>query len=198
MRIENFQVVGNARPHGYTDEMILSDVRSFGVEVEKIFGPAVNEWSIGGVRFDPKANQPCLWYPYGLQGVVMVNLDRNATTSIEFSRFQLAHEMVHCINPSGGNSANVLEEGMAAWFQQSYATKKLKGFVQLGDKKYIEARKLFNKFVKKSKVANPIARIRKVEPYLHKVTHETFVATGIALPADLEEVLLSKFENFAG
>lgn len=196
MRIEDFHIHGNVRPERYTDEMILNDIRCISVDVEKRFGPAVNEWIMGGIIFDPKENQPCLFYLYARQGVVMIKLVEPAITSIEFARFQLAHELVHCLNPSGGQLSNVLEEGMAACFQQSYATRMLKGRVRLGDEKYIAARKLFNKFLKKSKISDPIIKLRGVEPYIYKVTHATFEATGIMLPAELEEVLLTKFEDF--
>lgn len=196
MRIEDFHIHGNVRLERYTDEMILNDVRCISVDVEKRFGPAVNEWIMGGIIFDTKENQPCLFYPYARQGVVMIKLVGPAITSIEFARFQLAHELVHCLNPSGGQLSNVLEEGMAACFQQSYATRMLKGRVRLGDEKYTAARKIFNKLVKKSNVPNPIMRLRSVEPYLHKITHETFAAAGIILPSELEKSLLMKFEEF--
>lgn len=196
MRIENFQIHGNVRPEGYSDEMILNEVRRISVDVEKRFGPAVNEWALGGIVFDTVGERPLLFYPYSRPGTVIIKLVGPALTSIDFARFQLAHELVHCINPSGGNLANVLEEGMAACFQQSYATRMLKGRVRLGDKKYIAARKMFNQFVKKSKVRGPVVRLRGIEPYLHKIKHEMFVTAGIILPSELEKSLLMKFEDF--
>lgn len=196
MRIENFQIQGNVRPDGYTDEMILNDVRCISVEVERRFGAAANEWVIGGIVFDPEEEQPHLFYPFSRPRTVIIKLTGQALSSVDFARFQLAHELVHCINPSGANLANVLEEGMAACFQQSYATKMLKGRVRLGNEKYIDARKLYNKFVKKSKVCDPIVRLRSVEPYLYKITHETFITAGIILPQHLESLLLMSFEDF--
>ena len=196
MRIEDFQIYGNVRPVGYTDEMILNDVRYISIDIEKRFGPAVDEWALGGVAFDIAEEQPCLFYPYSRPWMVIIKLVGPALKNIDFARFQLAHELVHCINPSGGNLANVLEEGMAACFQQSYATRMLKGRVRLGDAKYISARKLFNQFVKKSKVPHTIVRLRSVEPYLHKITHETFATAGITLSPELEKSLLMKFEDF--
>ncbi len=196
MRIEDFQVHGNVRPEGYSDEMILNDVRRISVDVEKRFGPAVNEWALGGIAFDTVEEQPFLFYPYSRPRTVIIRLVGPALTSIDFARFQLAHELVHCINPSGGDLANVLEEGMAACFQQSYSTRVLKGRVRLGDKKYIAARRMFNQFVKKSKVRDPVVRLRGVEPYLYKITHESFVTADIVLPSELEKTLLMKFKDF--
>lgn len=196
MRVEDFQIYGNGRPDGYADEIILNDVWNISADVEKRFGAAVNEWALGGIAFDADEEQPHLFYPYSRPGIVIIKLVGPALKNIDFARFQLAHELVHCINPSGGNLANVLEEGMAACFQQSYATRMLKGRVRLGDAKYIAARKLFNQFVKKSKVPHPIARLRSVEPYLHKITHETFATAGITLSPELEKSLVMKFEDF--
>ena len=196
MRIEDLQIYGNVRPEGYLNGMVLNDIRCISSDIEKRFGPAVNEWALGGIDFDVAEEQPCLFYPYSRPGTVIIKLAGPALTSIDFARFQLAHELVHCINPSGQKSANVLEEGMAAWYQQCYSTKVLKGRVQLGDEKYKAARQLFNKFIKKSKVKDSVIKVRTIEPYLYKVTHDVFVNAGISLPSDLETLLLARFEDF--
>lgn len=196
MRMENFQIHGNVRPEGYSDEMILNDVRRISVDIEKRFGPAVNEWALGGIAFDTVEEQPFLFYPYSRPRTVIIKLVGPALTSIDFARFQLAHELAHCINPSERNLANVFEEGMAAWYQQCYSTKILKGRVQLGDERYKSARQVFNKFIKKSKVCDPVVRLRGVEPYLYKITHESFVTADIVLPSELEKTLLMKFKDF--
>lgn len=39
-------------------------------------------------------------------------------------------------------------------------------------------------------------RLRGVEPYLCKITHESFVAVDIILPSELEKTLLMKFDDF--
>lgn len=196
MQIRDFTVYGSDRPVGYKDDIILTDVTTISADIESRFGPAVNDWVLGGVIFDAKDEQPCLFYPYDRQGVVLIQLVGPALSSVDFARFQLSHELVHCINPSGMDGSNVFEEGMAAWYQQCYATKILKGRVRLGDEIYKSARHLFNTFIKKSKVKNPVIRVRTIEPYLYKVTHDVFVKAGISMPSELETVLLSKFEDF--
>lgn len=196
MLIDNFTIYGRVRPDGYVDEKILSDVMSISADIESRFGLAVTDWVLGGVIFDAKDNQPCLFYPSGRQGVVLIQLVGPALSNVDFARFQLSHELVHAINPSGLNGANVFEEGMAAWYQQCYSTKVLKGRVQLGGEAYKSARQLFNKFIKKSKVKNPVIKVRSIEPNLYKVTHDVFVNAGIILPSDIETLLLTKFEDF--
>ena len=150
MRIaSDFLVYGEQRPRRYSNQDILRDVVRFSSDIEFKFGPATEAWELKGVVFRDEDKSPCIFYPDDFPGKVMINLTANAVCDIDYARFQLAHEMVHCISPFGTASAKVFEEGMAAWYQQRLAVKELDNRVKLNDEKYIAARRLFNRMQKK-------------------------------------------------
>ena len=112
----------------------------------------------------------------------------------DYARFQLAHEMVHCLCPSGGPAAKVFEEGAAAWYQQRFAATKLNNRVQLGSAKYIEARRLYMKLRKID--VDVIKKLRAVEPHMQKIERQTFESVRIRVPDDLLDNLLLSFDQF--
>lgn len=189
-----FSVFGDSRPIGYSDNDILLDVRLISEEVELLYGPMVEDWTIRFLVFVNEST-PCIYYPKDFNKTVGIRLVGPALKDVDFARFQMAHELVHCLSPFGGCIANVLEEGMAAFYQQNYSEKMLGSRVQLGDKRYVFAMKLYEKFLKECNMSNPIAKLRSVEPYVHKFTHETFITAGIILPEYLEKLLLMRFED---
>ena len=104
--------------------------------------------------------------------------------------------MVHCLAPSGGEKAFVIEEGAAAKYQQSYSKKYLNGRVRLGVGKYKEALRLYNELSKQCSGA--IKTLRQIEPYFCNWSHDTFIVAGIHLEKSLERLLLMKFSEFNG
>ena len=66
---------------------------------------------------------PCLWFPSNGEGVrrhVVLLLGPYALRGRGEAEWQLAHESVHLLDPVRGGTT-VLEEGVAAWFQNSFA-----------------------------------------------------------------------------
>ena len=100
-------------------------------DIERVLGPRNPEFTFVGVEIDktPDAT-PRLWFPDSGIPIddpenrsrhIAIRLTPKALESLEFARWQLAHECVHMIDPWNkriDNSAtNVLEEGIAAWYQ---------------------------------------------------------------------------------
>lgn len=192
---EKFKVIGDIRPLDYSDAEIQHDVMSWVLELENMFGPATDEMSFGGVYSNASDNDgPCIYYPYDYPREVMVQLVGLALRDKNVARFQLAHEMVHCLSPSGKVSAKVFEEGAAAWYQQRLSTKEMNGIVMLGNPRYMAARKLYMKLCKKNKDA--IKRLRQIQPKMWEISGETFSAAGLSVSAELQKGLLCSFEDF--
>lgn len=105
----------------------------FLADIEHLFGPRDPLFSVVGIEIDatPDAS-PCLWYPNS--GIapddptkrprhVVIRLTSSALTDPARARWQLAHECLHLLDPwcerVDGRPTNWLEEGLAAWYQNS-------------------------------------------------------------------------------
>jgi len=86
---------------------------------EERFGPRDCSYTILGVEFIDGV--PQCWYPGNCRNVV-IQLGLRCLREPDRACFQLAHEAIHLLSPSGGRNANVLEEGLAAHFQSWYMT----------------------------------------------------------------------------
>ena len=191
-----FKCSGEIRPEGYADEAVKSDIITMAHEIESIFVPAVTDWTLRFVCFSDAAECPHVYYPDGFRQTVGIRLAGQALKDIDFARFQLAHELVHCLAPSGGQKAFVIEEGAAAKYQHSYSIKHLDGRVKLGDCKYKEALKLYNELT--MQYGGAIRKLRYVEPYFNNWSPETFLAADMHLEYRLERLLLMNFKDFGG
>lgn len=197
-----FRVLGSRRPVGYSDRDILSDVQFMSNEIESIYGPMVKEWHFRFIVFADES-VPCIYYPDGFPQTVGIRLVMSALEDVDYARFQMAHELVHCLAPAGKdcngnvNPANVIGEAVAVKYQCSYLNKCMnhaKRKISIKRTGYDDALRLYNMFTKHGK--GLVRQIRQIEPYFHKWNHDTFVAAGINLPEVLERRLLMKFDDF--
>jgi hypothetical protein len=84
---------------------------------ESRFGTRDKTYTILGIEFINDV--PHCWYP-GNCGNIIIQLGRPCMTQPDRACFQLAHETIHLLSPTGGRNANVLEEGLASHFQVWY------------------------------------------------------------------------------
>ena len=105
----------------------------FLVDIEHLFGPREHSFTMVGIEIDATPGAcPRLWYPDS--GIapgdperrsrhIVIRLTSNPLTDPARARWQLAHECLHLLDPWNkqvdGRPANWLEEGLAAWFQNS-------------------------------------------------------------------------------
>ena len=89
---------------------------------EKLFGPRDPSYTILGIEF--ASDGPQIWYPGNLQHII-IQLDLSAATNMSRACYQMAHETVHLLVPSGGKHATNFEEGVACYFAAYYMKKKL-------------------------------------------------------------------------
>ena len=122
------------REDGSSSSITLSGYASrFIADIEGLFGPRDRSFTLVGIVIDKTPdNPPQLWFPdsgippgdaEGRSRHVVIRLAANALADLARARWQLAHECVHLLNPRNrrvdGHPANWLEEGLAAWFQNS-------------------------------------------------------------------------------
>ncbi len=89
---------------------------------ESLYGERDRSWTILGVEFSG-AGPPQVWYPGSFNGRrdVIVQLTRSAASNEVQALFQLAHEVIHLLAPSGRpDTATVFEEGLASHFSLRY------------------------------------------------------------------------------
>ncbi len=136
-------------------------------KAEMLFGDRDKEYTILGVEF-LSTEVPQIWYA-GSGRHIAIQLSREALGDANQAFYQLAHEVVHCLSPTGAQGANVLEEGLAVWFSRWYM--KTSG---LGDhwnatlESYLEAGRLVEQLLKID--MGLIKRLRGREPVLSQAT----------------------------
>ena len=84
---------------------------------EEKFGPRDLSYTLLGIDFSPDG--PQTWTPGNVRHIITL-LDMNGLTDRKDAYWQLAHECIHLLSPTGKADANVLEEGLAVFFAQWY------------------------------------------------------------------------------
>lgn len=90
---------------------------------EELFGQRDHSYTILGIEIGPDI--PKIWYP-GNRKDIIIQLDSSAATDMYQACYQLAHETIHLLAPSGGQNANNFEEGVACYFADLYMKEVLK------------------------------------------------------------------------
>lgn len=85
------------------------------------YGERDKTYTILGVEFTNNGN-PQIWYPGNCKHIA-IQITMNCQNDLNRAVFQVAHEVIHCLSPSGGQNANVLEEGLANLFSIEYCKK---------------------------------------------------------------------------
>ena len=128
-------------------ELVLSDGSSFTLastlgtyiaELERRFGPRDHTYTILGIEFRD-ALQPDHRF---VEGGIVIRLTKAAMTSKAEAHYQLSHESVHLLDPTGTPHVNVLEEGLA----ESFAVEHLiDGHQPTKDERYVAARACYER-----------------------------------------------------
>jgi hypothetical protein len=84
---------------------------------ESRFGERDRSYTILGVEFIDGIPQH--WFPGNCRNIV-VQLSTQCLQEPDRACFQIAHETIHLLSPTGGQNANVLEEGLVSHFQTWY------------------------------------------------------------------------------
>ena len=102
--------------NGYTWTLAsrLSDMLHM---AEEVFGPRDPSYTILGIEF--VSDNPRIWYP-GNRRHIVIQLSLLAATNMSKACYQLAHETIHLLSPSGGQNATNFEEGVACYFAAYY------------------------------------------------------------------------------
>ena len=89
---------------------------------EELFGWRDYSYTLLGVEFSDDG--PQIWYPRNRRHII-IQLSLPAAANMSQACYQMAHETVHLLAPSGSRNANNFEEGVACYFAAYYMKKKL-------------------------------------------------------------------------
>lgn len=157
-------------------------------EAESLYGPRDRDWTPIGVEFGP--GSPRLWYPGNCRNVA-IQLAMNAVDNNAVACYQLAHECVHLLAPTGAAKAPVIEEGLATVFSEDYACRVFRLQGPTDWPSYIEAATKVRQLLAIDSQA--IKLLRAIEPSFVKMTSATFASAGLDVPATLVSELLAPF-----
>ncbi|EOW6411107.1 MULTISPECIES: hypothetical protein [Cronobacter] len=165
-------------------------------ELETRYGPRDPSWTFVGVAFSNEG--PMHFFPGSSQTPrpknVMILLSAGSFINYKCAMFELSHECVHLLAPSGGRHAPVMEEGLAYRYSREILARNFghpleKPYGEAGA--YEAAGRSVEKLLQHDSEA--IRKLREVQPAFYNMTPATFMEAGLQVPADLIAELLKPF-----
>ncbi|MGT2469291.1 hypothetical protein [Paraburkholderia terrae] len=161
-------------------------------EVERKYGPRDLTYTPLGVEF--YGERPGIWFPGNCKHVA-IRLSMSAVGNLPIAIYQLAHECVHLLSPSGGSDATVLEEGLATHFSEDYASRMYGKPFPPELPEYDRAARALRELLAIEPWA--VERLRRVEPAFSKMDADTFTRAELGkVQHDLRDRLLTRFSDF--
>lgn len=158
-------------------------------KAEGIYGPRDLEYTPLGIEFG--GDRPGLWYP-GSCKFISIRLSDSARTDPNRAFFQLAHEVVHLLSPSGGSHAPVLEEGLATAFSHDQSALNGVDF-HSASAEYLEAEALTRQLL--TIRPDAVLQLRKCQPAFTRMTPDLMKTV---VPGCTEELALALCQPFRG
>jgi hypothetical protein len=158
-------------------------------EAESRYGPRDREWTPIGIEFG--GDGPGTWFP-GDRGHIAIRLSADARCNLAQALFQLAHEVIHLLSPSGASSAPAMEEGLATLFSDEVSLRFVAdGWFFSSEPAYVYCRDLARTFL--ALHSDGIRTLRTKEPRFHLITPALINST---FPDVQEELAVALCEPF--
>lgn len=196
--------------YGIPDHLFSEDLKERGMswtlttrtgemltELEGRYGPRDKSWTLLGVEFCEHG--PDIWYPGGNDSPppkhIAIRLSPAAFRDYKEAMYQLSHECVHLLAPSGGKNAPVMEEGLAKLYSMEIIERRC-GHPSGQGYGSASAYDLAAGYVRQLLQidGNAIRKLRDKEPAFYKMTEATFTEAGLSqVPQPLIDELLRAF-----
>ena len=184
---ENDLFIAQPIPSGYS-WTLASRLGQMLKMAEAEYGKRDKSWTILGVEF--VHDGPRVWFPGNCNHVV-VQLGTAAAQDGQKAMFQLAHEVVHLLDPSSAKTT-VLEEGIATNFALSFMAKEMGNpSYKTGDQKYGNAATLVGTLLAAKNDAPKLLR-QSFGPF-HGITEKQILQTCPSLPPSVANQLAAQF-----
>lgn len=156
-------------------------------EAEDRYGIRDRNWTPIGIEFG--GDTPMVWYPGNCKNVSIM-LSNSARNDPHQAIFQLAHETIHLLSPTGGRNANVLEEGLAT-LNSHQASQEWNLGLKSAQASYLSAEQLVLELL----TINPkaVQSARQIEPSLVSFTPDLLISVEPALNPSTATSLCEKF-----
>lgn len=174
-------------PSGYA-WTIASRVSDALAEAEHRFGARDLAYFYAGHEFID--GNPSTWYP-GNRGYIVIQLGMHCMTDFNRAIYELSHEVIHLLAPSGGQRSNNLEEGLATWFSEDYCRRTTGQTIKAGLPCYQRLSDLVRRMLDEDPVC--IKLMRQEEPQISSITKPTFKRYSSCLLDEEVELLLQRF-----
>jgi hypothetical protein len=164
-------------------------------EAERRYGERDDGWTPLGIEFG--GARPAIWYPGNIKTPelkhLIIKLSFNARHDPGRAMFQLAHEVIHLLAPTGGRHAPAFEEGLATIFSEEIA-KKFGIQYRYDGPDYIYCKLITNEFLNLYSEAG-IRLLRKRERSFHLFTPEILQTVFPSVPDKLAINLCEPFDR---
>jgi len=142
-----------------------------------------------GIEFTNQST-PQIWYPGDCKNVI-IQITENCLDDLNCAVFKVAHESIHCLCPTGGQNANVLE-GLANLFSIEYCRDNGHGDTWRANKQeYTDASNLLSELLVFD--SNIIKKLRAIEPTISKFDKALIHSFNATIPESLIDKLIRKF-----
>lgn len=166
-------------------------------ELEGRYGVRDSSWTLLGVEFCEHG--PDIWYPGGNDSPppkhIAIRLSPAAFRNYKEAIYQLSHECVHLLSPSGGRNAPVMEEGLAKLYSMEIIVRLCghpPGQNYGNDSAYVHAAGYVQQLIQID--GHAIRKLRDIEPAFFRMTAATFKEAGLSqVPQHLIDELLRAF-----
>lgn len=188
--LDSTLLFANKTASGYTPTLV-SRLGAMLSDAENMYGPRDQTYTILGIEFG--RGIPSLWYPGDCKHIA-IQLDTKAMSDLSQACYQLAHECVHLLCPTGGSKTNNLEEGLASYNSTYY----MKTHMNQPDwnarlSSYADAEALVKKIMDDDACA--IKRMRQLEFNISKITSCQILNESSAVSKTEAEFLASNFRR---
>lgn len=160
---------------------------------EQRYGPRDRSWTPIGIEFH--GDRPMVWYPSPHDGrqQISIILSNNARLNIASALYELAHEVIHVLAPTGARNAPVIEEGLATKFALEVSRHNPPAAVLPPNSPYAPALEAVELLLAHD--ADAIRQIRLREPSFRSLTAEIILAAFPNFDGDVARQLCSPWED---
>jgi hypothetical protein len=175
--------------NGYTWTLV-SLLGDFLATAEQLYGPRDRDWTLLGIEFC--GDGPQIWYP-GNRKHVSIMLSESARTDVRLAIWEIAHEVIHILSPSGDRSALLIEEGLATFFAHYISDRHRLG--KAGGPVYASASQIVRWLLET--YPDGILRMRAYQPMFLKFTPDLVRSVIPAISLDFARALCLPFSEIA-
>ncbi|SDH29318.1 hypothetical protein [Mucilaginibacter gossypii] len=169
--------------------------------VQSLYGKKAKKWEFNEICYEPDG--PYLSYPesntsaYPIEFKVNITLQSGAKSNYDEGIFQISHEVIHLLSPTGDNETNNLEEGLAVYFSKIYTEEKtnnLKIFhTPTPFTGYLYAYNMVSELLIGDKDA--VLKVRTIKKKFDKIKKKHFKKAEVVADKNLIKGLLERFER---